>query len=168
MSEFPNESVRLAASSLMSHPLHFPDEFKDWMADMIAVNIPMIPFGHVFGSRINIARSGDYIVTSEACSTTATYSDLATVGPQIVNLSNGKYMIFYGCLTRGKMAPSINGAAPSDDDCIDANETIAPMSRAIVRSLTNNNVNTIKMQYKETQNFSHRWLVVVRIGAPGE
>lgn len=154
-----------AGAPLVSEPLHFPQEFKNWLGDFVAVGIPMIPYSHIFGSHINIARSTVYVSTSES-STATGYKDLATVGPQITNLADGKYLIAYGALGRDRTSISINGSTPSDDDSIFGHE-FAPASAFMkIVSVQENNQNTLKVQYKGTRAFSNRWLFAMRIGAP--
>ncbi len=166
MASFPDEATRTEMEQLLSHPLHFPEEFKRWMGDFISTNIPMIPFSHIFGAKINIARSGDYISTSETKATTG-YGDLPTVGPQITGLADGKYLIAFGIKARQSASLSYNGSAPSDDDAINANESNPNGGRMIIKTLASNNNNTVCVKYKNGT-FQDRWLVVIRVGAPGE
>lgn len=162
----PEPAQQEQFGKMFSHPLHFPEEFKSWITDYTSMMIPMIPFSHIFGARSNIARSGDFIATSETYSGGGTYGDLATVGPQILNIADGQYLIGYGCTSRGTMSPSINGATPSDDFAIDANESDPSGAMLIIQSFSNNNNNSVKLQYKENFSFANRWLFVMRLGAP--
>src|SRR6187455_1616995 len=167
---FPAEHIRDEVAQLLSHPLHFPDEFKRWMGDYITVNVPMIPFSHIFGAKINIGRSGDYIETSETPSVTSggLYWDLATVGPQILQLSDGEYLFAYGCNTRGQMSISFNGSTPEDDDSVQASGIATPTARLIQKSLKTDNNNTVVLKYKAgIRSFSARWLIAIRLGSPG-
>lgn len=166
MSEIPSEPVRNEAATLLSHPLHFPDEFKRWLGDFVLTNIPMIPFGHIFGARQNTARSGDYVAASESTTSTS-YTDLATVGPLIENIADGTYLLMYGVQCRAHASISVNGAAASDDDSIWGEEAAPAAGRMKIVSLKNNNANSVKMVYKDGT-FSHRWLVIMRLGSPGE
>lgn len=159
-----SQEVRGAAEKVLGNPILFPDEFKTWLSDFVATNVPLIPFSHIFGARLNTARSGQYVATSES-TTSAAYTDLATVGPQVTNLSDGTYLIVYGAESRSRYSVSINGAAASDDDSIYCVEAVVPAARAKISSLKNNNANTICMKYINGS-FKNRWMVVVRIGAP--
>lgn len=169
MSTFAPERVdtpQPAGAKLLSRPILFPDEFKTWLTDYVGTNIPMLPFSQLFGARINVARSGDYIPTSEAGSSATSYVDLATIGPQLTNLADGSYLVMYGVSGRDRTSISVNGSTPSDDDSLYGQEAGPQSSRQKIVSLKNNNQNTIKLQYKGTRNFSKRWLTVVRLGAP--
>jgi hypothetical protein len=148
---------------LLSRPLFFPEEFKTWLQDYVSVNIPMIPYSHVFGSRINIARSGNYVAASESTTSTS-YTDLATVGPLLTNLANGTYLIGYGANNRAYASLSVNGATPLDADGIHCHEIVSAGARWSLQSMNSNNQNTVKVQYKSGWAHSKRWLVAMRVG----
>ncbi len=168
MPEFPAEPVRDEVAQLLSHPLHFPDEFKRWMGDYITVNVPLIPFSHIFGSKVNIARSGNYVAASETPSVPGTYGDMTTVGPQITGLADGKYLFAYGFKSRGQGSLSFNGSTPEDDDSLEATESVPTTGRLIMKTLQNNDNNTVKVQYKGVRAFQDRWLMAIRVGSPGQ
>ena len=168
MSDFPDEATRDEMAQLLSHPLQFPEEFKRWMSDFITTNIPMIPFSHIFGAKVNIAKSGDYISTEETIGA-GTWVDVATVGPQVTGLADGRYLIAFGHKGRGDASLSFNGATALDEDGIYANESNPNSGRMIVRSVQNKDNNSICMKYQESgRSTRDRWLVVIRVGAPGE
>lgn len=150
----------------MGAAIFFPQEFKDWMVNMVAVQIPLIPFSQILGAKLNLARSADAIATSEAV-TGSVYVDAATPGPLLTNIANGKYIIFYGAHVPngGKASPSINGSTPSDDNAITSISTGGAGARGKLVTLTSNNLNSVKLQYKAGGNFRNRWLVAWRIGA---
>jgi hypothetical protein len=152
---------------LLSEPIHFPDKFKSWLLDYFAVNPPSIPFSHIFGSQLNLARSGDFVGTSQAGLSSTAYVDIATVGPQVTDVADGKYLVMYGAHCRDRTSLSVNGATPTDADSLYGKESTPPGARMKIVSVQNDNLNTFKLQYKGTRNFSRRWLTIVRIGAPG-
>lgn len=158
------ESQREDLDKMLGNPILFPKEFKNWMMDFVAVNIPLIPFSHLFGSHVNIARSGNFVPTSESTAS-PTYTDLATVGPQLQHLADGTYLIAWGVTSRQRASISVNGATPSDDDSLWATEMNPPGTRMKIVSMKNNNDNSVKIQYK-SGTFQDRWLTVIRIGAP--
>ena len=142
----------------------FPDEFKRWLGDFFATNIPLIPYSHIFGSKQNTARSGVSVTASETTASTA-YTDLTTVGPEITNIADGTYLVMYGVQCRARASISVNGAAASDDDSIWGEEADPAAARMKIVSMSNNNSNSVKMVYKNGT-FSHRWLSIMRLGAP--
>lgn len=154
----PAEQVKL-----LEAPIFFPPEFKDWLADYVATNIPMIPYSNVLGARLNIARSADFIATSESTGSSS-YTDLATVGPQLQNIVDGTFIFFYGAQCRSRMAPSYNAATPSDNESLRGTEGEIAMSRVSLKVMKNNNLNSVKLQYKTGAAFARRWLVALRIG----
>jgi hypothetical protein len=167
----PLESTQLALLAgqgvpLVSSPLFFPQEFKHWLSDFVAVGIPMIPYSHIFGSHVNIARSIESVSASES-TTAAGYKDLTTVGPEITELADGKYLVAYGATSRDYTSISINGSTPVDTDAIYGHEFNPAAAFMKVISVKENNLNTLKLQYKGTRVFSFRWLFAMRIGAPG-
>lgn len=149
---------------VLGAPIFFPKEFKDWMTDYVATNIPMIPFTSVFGAALNIAKSGSFIAASES-TTSAAYADMATVGPQITNLVDGSYIFMFGAYARARAAVNYNGTTPSDDYSIRGVEGQMAMSRAQLKTVKNNNVNSAKVQYKAGAPFARRWLIALRVGA---
>lgn len=158
------EETRQTLDGLIGKPIFFPQEFKNWLMDYVAVNIPLIPYGQILGARQNTGRSGVSITASESTASTS-YTDLATVGPQLTNIADGTYLIMYGVRCRARASISINGAAASDDDSIWGEEASPAATRMKIVSLSNNNANTVKMVY-ESGTFSHRWLSIMRLGAP--
>lgn len=64
-----NASERDLLQRLLSNPLMFPDAFKNWMTDHMAVNIPQLPITQALGGR-GIAR----YLNSNADSVTVTNS----------------------------------------------------------------------------------------------
>ncbi len=167
MREEISDEVRAEIELLLSHPLHFPDEFKRWMGDFVATNVPMIPFSHIFGSRVNIARSGNTIITAETAPG-GTYGDMATVGPQITDIADGKYLLMYGARGRDRTSISVNGATAVDDDSIWGEEAGPSAGRMKIVSMNNDNLNTVCLKYKGSGTISHRWLTIMRLGSPGE
>lgn len=148
---------------ILSSPIHFPQEFKDWLPDYVAQNIPMIPYTAVFGSKQNIAKSGQFIATSESTGS-GTYADMATVGPQVTNLVDGSYIFMFGAYARARAAVMYNGVTPSDDYSIRGIEGEMAMGRAQLKTMKNNHLNSAKLQYKAGAAFSRRWLIALRVG----
>lgn len=104
-----------------------------------------------------------------------TYTDLATVGPEITNLSAGRYLAIFGCIydsasgSDGFMSPSVNGAVPIDNDAAYAKASVANrynIVRGLIVTLSGSNTNTITMKYRvsgTTNSFENRWLVLTRV-----
>lgn len=162
---------------LLSHPLHFPDEFKDWLGDFVAQTIPKLPISHVYGFKLEWAKVATTVSTQQSPSTPNVYVDLATVGPELEGVSDGFYIVGFGAFTEEDgsgienwMAPSFNGAEPSDDDAAHAAFGTRPVSRVVLTDLRNDNNNTITMQYKADGtaiSWENRWMIAMKVTTNG-
>lgn len=175
MSELPGqpqsgpleEAQRDLLKKLLANPLEFPDKFKQWVGDYFGANVPLIPFGSILGAKINIAKSGDYITTTQGPGT-ASYADLATVGPAVLGLANGVYIVLWGATTTGGehegfMGISINGDTPSNSEAAGSSFD-HDISHGRLVTVMNDHNNTIVCKYKGTQqNWGHRWIVAIRV-----
>lgn len=150
-----------------------PDKFKSWSIEYPAVNGLPIPASQIQGFAQYTAIQSQ-VLASESTSSTS-YTNLTTTGPEVTGLSDGEYLLIFGCVFDssggdGHMSPSINGSTPSDNDAAYQQPSSANrfnMVRAVTKSLANNNNNTITMQYKVTsgaQVFKNRWFIVLRTG----
>lgn len=165
-------------NKLLAHPEEFPPEFRNWILNYLGQNIPPLPVEHFQGYKVLLVREAAPVVTAQS-TTSATYVDLATVGPELTKLPDGRYIVFFGCNVDsdlagdwGKISLSINGAAPSDahelfvDPIPDAE--IPGINVVETDPISNNNNNSIKMQYKSAgapgTQFSLRWMIAVRTG----
>ena len=163
---------------LLSQPAEFPREFGAWIQEYFSVN------GSISQSQVQgLAALGvfsDY-VASEAGEVTAftTYGDLATPGPVLFGLRDGRYIFLYGAqtvITSGSndhaiLSPSFNGVPASDTDSALAylpavQNHHTPMT-ARLKTLTNGN-NTVVMKYRTNTGasiaFLRRWLIGIRYG----
>lgn len=176
----PNTNTVLTPEELegqrrfLSHPETFPDAFKAWLIDFIAVNGSLIPASQIHGwSQFNAIQS--QVLASESTSS-ATYTNLSTTGPSITGLADGTYLLLFGAQydspagNAGYMSPSINGATPDDNDAAVEDPRSANrfnIARAVVKTISNNNNNSITMKYKVpaagSNSWAYRWLVVFRI-----
>lgn len=164
-----SEETRDLMKRLLANPIDFPDAFKQWVAGYFAQNVPLIPYGNLLGAKVNIAKSGDYIATSEGPGPAA-YGDISggTVGPSITGLADGVYVVLWGAVTTGGehtgyMGVSINGDTPTDADSAGSlfNTSIAHGRLITVK---NDHNTSIVCKYKGTQqNWSQRWLAVIRV-----
>src|SRR5678816_4181755 len=120
----PSDMSEITPGAL-GHPLEFPPEFKQWLADYVALQKLKFPISQVFGFALQRVRTA----TEDAEQTTAstTYTDLSTVGPTLSNVANGFYLMVFGADCQASagsaqhiyMGLSINSATPSDDDACD-------------------------------------------------
>ncbi len=170
------EEDRGRIDNWLSSPIGFPDEFKDWLLDFLAVNIPPIPISQFVGF-VQTKAHYDAVPANEYLGIAA-YGDLATPGPQLTGLANGRYIFFFGGflngiggLWDGYMALSINGATPSNSDALykDSGSSFGWVGTFMIdRSLASNDNNSVKALYKRTAgtisspSWGSRWLVAIR------
>lgn len=161
------EAQRDLLKKLLANPIEFPETFKRWVGDYFATNIPLIPYGNILGSKVNIAKSGDYIATNEGPATSA-YGNLATVGPSINGLADGVYVILWGANTtggahEGHMGISVNGDTPVDGEAAGSAYSI-PIAWGRLVTLSNKHNNTVVCKYKGgQQSWARRWIVAIRV-----
>lgn len=150
-------------------------ELKSWFEQVGLV----LPISQMTGFKQFVAQQSQ-VVANETTTTINAYTDLTTVGPQFTNdtaLPNGRYLFIFGGLfgaggaggDTGKMALSINGSTPDDNEAAwtPANNTdpLINGSRATVATLSAADKNTVKLQYKCTvsgSGWAKRWLVAIR------
>lgn len=146
-----------------------PKEHKSYMVDYLALNQPPIHVSQLLGfSQYNANYA--QVVTQEN-TTSATYTNLATTGPELTGIGDGQYLVGFGAnafqtgLQFAYASVSANGAAPSDDDKIQFTQTFsASASRFLLVTLTAGS-NSLRVQYRTDNSgtFSDRWLVAVRV-----
>lgn len=181
MSDYPSEALRTQVyDGYMSKPMDLPGEFKSWLTDYLAVNVPFIPVSQLLGYKGTLAQSdiaGDTadMVMSGGDRTWQDASD--GDGPVISQLADGTYFVCFGVKTgranvgssETRYGPSVNGATPTTFATFMATDPDAMVWRAAVLSVAGNDNSEIRMKYWFDNNggasaqFQHRWLTCVRI-----
>lgn len=159
----------------LSYPEDLPPRFKSWILDHVAVNIPQIPISQIVGFTQFTPNVATTILTSESTTSTS-YANLATTGPELLGLADGVYLILFGCQTAAiasgegaSVSISVNGDTASDDDsCVAEDQPgSATIMRAVAKELRAGGSNTIRVQYRVnagTGTFLRRWLIAIRMG----
>ncbi len=171
------EEDRKLLSKVLSKPLQFPENFKGWLSDYIATNIPKLPISHIYGFKLEGVRIAPTITTFESTSS-ATFGNLATVGPQLTGVADGLYLVFYGAKTFttdfalgtfSRMGIEVNGAAITSDNRIEQPQRggIGESMSFMVRASNDHN-NTFIAKYAsdtagEQVSFEKRWLVLFKV-----
>lgn len=175
------QDERRLLERLLGEPAALPQTFWAALIDRMVVELPhQIPIYQLQGFQQFSATSAT-ILTGES-TTSGTYTNLATTGPEITGLSKGKYLIFFGagaCNTgntlgwQAAMSLSINSAAASENDrCMAAHQASSSagtvsISRTVEKTLSQES-NTVTCKYRlafgGTAFFEYRWLIVQRIG----
>ena len=76
------------------------------------------PVSNLVGFAQFLGQAAADVPTSESTASTFPYVDLATVGPSLSSLGDGKYLLFFGCNQgssgiSGYMSVSLNGSTPT-------------------------------------------------------
>lgn len=152
--------------------LLLPNDFKEYMTQYQALNGVPIPISQITGFAQFAPQPATDVTTNES-TTSTTYTNLATTGPSLSGLSNGRYMILFGCALKHSagagnaslMSVSVNGAAPgASEHCSSEMTGYVSVNRALFKSLTAG-ANTISCQYRVTAgtgDFANRWLAAIR------
>lgn len=172
------DKERELLSKMFSNPLLFPREFKSWISNYLALNGLDIPISQIQGFTSFSANLSEVATNESLAAGTTTYSNLATVGPELTGLPDGQYLIGYGCnASRDTQqrtlyySPSFNGAAASDNDAaqVDTNTTdYVTLVRFTTETLDAGGNNSITMKYRQSgastvASYKNRWLVCLRI-----
>lgn len=161
---------------MLGSPMALPSDFTSWWVEWLAGELQpqVLALG---GAALIFFRSATVIATPES-TTSTTYTDLSTVGPQLTGLSNGRWLFFWGCNHEASGGATIcymaidAGGGPSDDYAARMRTVqdgdIAPGMYAQLVTLTGNDNNTVTAKYRKlsgsTPIFRERWLVGVRLG----
>lgn len=164
---------RVAASLLkLTHSLRLPKDTISYLADRLALEGLMIPISQVIGFTQYNAEYAT--VTTQEGTTSAAYTDLATVGPTISGLPAGQYIVIFGAATSLSVAgtlgvaPSYNADAPptARELISQVVGTFTPATKAITAQLTLAS-NTVQLKYATTAGtatFIHRWILAFKYG----
>lgn len=170
-----SQEERRQLKRILSFPEEFPPEFSAWIEDHVRVNA-QITQGQVQGLSTLLVKADKIPATGDSSETTTsfTYTDLATVGPQL-QVGAGKWIFWYGCHTVGSaagvgsgMSVDINGAGATDADSVSMLGTNwVSITRALTLDLSEAN-NTIVSKYRcvgvGTSTFYRRFLIGLRYG----
>ncbi len=169
---------REAVVEILTDPLGLPQTFMDYTVQYAAMNPLPIPITQVTGFTQFTVQPVAAVNTQEN-TLSATYTDLATVGPVLTGIPDGKYLILFGCniiaftTNFGSYASvKVNATEAIDADSIYtsfnafAGLTGIGASRAITKSLANGGSNTLTMRYRVdnggTGGWGRRWILALK------
>lgn len=161
----------------MQNPLlYIPKTFETWMTDRVAVAGLDIPIGQIVGFTQYTAQFDSKQDASIETTTSATYTDLATVGPTLSGIPDGKYVFVYGCSMKisaassgAEMTIQVNSTVPSTDaDAAETQQTqFTSAASFALKTLSSGGNNTVTAKYRAssgTGSFYRRRLIGLRIG----
>lgn len=132
-----------------------------------------VPITQVLGFSQFTAQTATSVFTPES-TTSTTYTDLATAGPTLSGLPDGKYVFFYGSAAKvtgaeeAGMAIQVNSDAVNDtnDACVGQANAYQAMSIAVTKTLSTGGNNTVTAKYHSlagaSVTFARRWLIAIR------
>lgn len=172
------------ARRILGNPAYFPEAFKSWVVQYMAVNQQLIPKSLIQGSLFGSSNVAE-VATQESTSS-ASYTNLSTTGPQLTGLADGTYLLLFGAVVydvanefAGLMSLSYNGSTATDADSLLVSYSVSEgaaverlgvsASRAVLKSLANDNNNTVTAKYKSDSgggsvDFYYRWLIALKVG----
>ncbi|MCR4338323.1 MAG: hypothetical protein NUW01_00390 [Gemmatimonadaceae bacterium] len=166
---------RVMASVLkMTHSLRWPKDTIGYLAERISLEGLQIPVSQLSGFSGFTARVADTVVTQEDTTSTASWVDLATVGPSLTSIPDGKYLAIWGCQAFGSvlnvgtnMGISANGATPNIDDACQSLSTEAETMASFAEfTLAGGGANTLTAKYRlgnpGTGSYRRRRLLILR------
>lgn len=167
MSDKPIEQADF--DQYLKNPILYPEAFKDWISDWYATNVPKLHVSQIFGFKLQSMKVAENIATAES-TTSASYVDLATVGPTLTGISNGFYVVIWGCHASnslaGQIGVSVDGATPTGDLQMTVDGLAGAMAAvgrmAIADLSTGDDNHTLQLKYKATS-VQHRWLHAMKV-----
>lgn len=165
---------RVLASLLKStHALRLPKDTISYLVERMALDALQIPVSQLSGFSGFTARAA--LVAAEQTTTSTTYVDLTTVGPQLTGLADGYYLVVWGAQQKislagdiAVMAISYNGAAADNDyqSRADNVNNVASRMAFNTQTLSNGNNNSILAKYRtgsgNTGTFGARTLLALK------
>lgn len=160
-----------AVTRMFGNPNYFPEAFKSWIVQYMALNSEQIPRSQIQGLGALVGR---YAQVSTTEGTGSNPTDLATVGPTIEELQDGTYYVIGACETAvtaggtSVLHVTVNGSAT---ELIRTSPTVnniyGPLVGFYQVTVSNNNNNTIKLQYGHVDtagnsNFKNRRIFVLK------
>lgn len=156
-------------------------QLKVWL-EQSGLNLPI---SNIVGFQQFTVQQATSILTAETTASD-TYTNLATTGPTITGLPDGKYAVFYGAFGHNStvgggavMSVKLNSAEAIDADALSvfpASSIAYPAggvaaSRVIFTTLANGGNNTLLARYRRgnaigTAQYSTRWMAALRYANP--
>lgn len=154
----------------LADPLfNVPKAFETWVVDRVAVAGLNIGIGQIVGFNQFTLQGAPQIGGDETTSS-VTYTNLATVGPELDGIPAGQYAFFFGAVLTGSatswMSLKVNTTEANDDDAILCGGSALPVPcmTVVTKTLTDPN-NTVLCRYKVdagTCHYTKRFLYGLR------
>ena len=163
---------RVAASLLkLTHALRLPKDTIGYLVERMALDSLQIPVSQLSGFSTFTAQFAP-IITAAQTTTSTSYVDLATIGPTLSGLPDGKYVLIWGCQAfcsassdEAIMAVGYNGAATDNTVQARTNQTVDYTSIVAFNIQTlSAGSNSVLAKYKTgtSATFSNRSLLALK------
>jgi hypothetical protein len=164
-------------------------QLMSWVTDYVSTHLAVTQGSQIIGVPLLVFQEAPPIATPES-TTSATFVDLATRGPELTKMADGNWIVIWGCLMENNAAGDVVGemgvqpswAGLSDSQVASAAVAVnlrcnCVYSRAFgaqgpaAVDATGQGNNSIRAQFRRqsglgTPTFLNRWLVAVRTGPP--
>lgn len=161
---------------MLGSPLALPSSFTTWWVDWLAGELS--PMVLQLGGAAQLFFHAAPTVATEESTSSGSFVNLATTGPVLSGLSNGRWLFFWGFnleavtgTPTGIMGLDVNGGGADANNVARAFGQVEgdfiPGVYAQLISILGNDNNTVTAKYAAlggTPYFRHRWLVGVRVG----
>lgn len=167
--EPPNANQIPVVRSIFDFSTEALGQLRTWLEQ----NPPSIPVTQILGFSQFTAQSAPTIETNEATASTS-YVDLATVGPQLTGLPDGKYVILFGCLSSTSvpgfgagMSVQVNSTTPTTPETlVSLVSSLTPGAFGLAKTLNGGGNNTLTAKYATgggaTATYQRRWMLALR------
>ena len=167
-------------NAALARPDLVPEGFMAYVQDFIQTSRLTIPIGQIIGFAQFLGQSK--FVNPSQSTTSTSFTDLATVGPELLTLPDGKYVVAWGCTINNgtggsdnsSMVVYANGTQLEDPDgnfpgIVTNSVANVPACVFAVVDMKNSGNNSLVAKYKVsagTGNFGQRWLFALKIANP--
>lgn len=143
-------------------------ELRTWLEQ----NPPAIPVTQILGFAQFTALAAPYIGATESTTSTS-FTDLATVGPVLTGLSDGQYVVMFGCTAKSAAADEADMGIAVNTNGVDPTQTVVTLTNsftsmaiAVVVQLRGGGNNSITAKYLSlnggSASFGRRWMLALR------
>jgi hypothetical protein len=168
-----DQDIQQQVMEVLSDPMSLPPPFWDYMVQRWLADAPVFPISQVFGFTQFAAQTA--VVATLESTTSTSYADLATAGPTLSALPDGKYVVVVAAAADASaagvdcwMSYSVNGDSATDArGSRVATASIAGLSMFSTVSLSNNGSSTLTAKYRTsggTSSFTNRCLFALKYG----
>lgn len=148
--------------------------FMEYATQYLALNQPPLSINSIFGFTQFTAHFDSEQDASVETTASASYTDLATVGPSLTGLPDGVYLLLYSAAAKNsivdqaaRVSVEVNATAASDADAAETQLTsYSSIMGFSQKTLDNDGNNTVTLKYRTssgTGSFFRRRLIALKV-----